>query len=387
MVQACLTFGVPTEYVHSHRPAMTTTLQETDPPDLISGTRHLSIQVNGASVHLTDPTPTGEQILNAAGLRPAPEFVLLSWPPTGPTREMALDEVIDADCPGKGMDFLAIRGDGVSYFMLDDERYAWAGTLTGADIRRVGRVPDNRDVVLEHADQPDVEVGRGDLVPLQTAGVERLRTRKKVWKLDVHGEMTEWDRPNVSVREALVAAGKDVSRPYIIVFKNKSGDRQVDLDDILDLDEPGIERLWLRPRKVDNGDAAHARRRDFSLLDKDAVFLDRMGYEWDTINDGRRWIIVRNYPLPAGYQVASCALAVEMPSGYPTSEIDMFYCDPPLRLPSGREPDRADVRQAIDGGDYQRWSRHREPGTWSADDCVATHFGLIELAISLEVGQ
>lgn len=365
---------------------MTATLQEADPPNCARGPRHPAIQVNGAPVHLTDPTPTGEQILNAAGLRPAPEFVLLLWPPTGPTREMALDEVIEAD-PGGTLDFLASRGDGVSYFMLDDERYAWTGPLTGADIRRVGRVPDNLDLVFERPDQPDVEVGRGDLVPLHSAGVERLRTRKKLWKLDVHGEMTEWDRPNVSVREALVAAGKDVSRPYIIVFKTKSGNRQVELGDILNLDQPGIERLWLRPKKVDNGDASHARRRDFSLLAKDVAFLDRMGYEWDTIDDGRRWIVVRNYPLPSGYQVASCALAVEMPVGYPTSEIDMFYCNPPLRLPSGSEPDRADVRQAIDGMDYQRWSRHREPGTWSVDDCVATHFGLVELAISREVGQ
>lgn len=387
MVQACPTFGLPTEYVHPYRPAMTTTLQEADSPDLTNGARHLSIQVNGVPVHLTDPTPTGEQILKAAGLRPAPEFVLLWWPPAGPTREMALDEVICAAHLGMALDFLAIQADGVFYFMLDDERYAWAGPLTGADIRRVGRVPDNRDVLLERTDQPDAEVGCGDLVPLEPAGVERLRTRMKVWKLDVHGEMTEWDRPNVLVREALVAAGKDVSRPYIIVFKTKSGDRQVDLDDVLNLDEPGIERLWLRPRKVDNGDAPHAHRRDFSLLAKDAAFLDNMGYEWDTINDGRRWIVVRNYPLPSGYQVASCALAVEMPSGYPTSEIDMFYCDPPLRLPTGREPDCADARQAIDGGTYQRWSRHREPGTWSADDCVATHFGLVELAVSREVCQ
>lgn len=361
--------------------------EEARTPHLAGGTRHLSIHVNGAPIHLSDPTPTGEQILIAAGLRPAPEFVLLWWPPTGPTREMALDEVIDIDQSGTHLDFLAIQDDRVFYFMLDDERYAWAGPLTGANIRRIGRVPDDQRVVLERANQPDLEVGRGDHVLLQHTGVERLRTRRKLWKLDIQGEMTEWDHPNVVVREALMAAGKDVSRPYIIVFKTKSGDRQVDLDDIVNLDEPGIERLWLRPKKVVNGDAPHPRQRDFSLLPKDAAFLDRMGYEWDTVNDGRRWIVVRNYPLPSGYQVASCALAVEMPSGYPTSEIDMFYCDPPLLLLTGREPDRANVRQTIDSRSYQRWSRHRESGTWSSDDCVATHFGLIELAIGREVAQ
>lgn len=364
---------------------MTTTSNEADPPDSARGPRLLTAKVNDKSVRLTDPNPTGEQILNAAGCRPAPEFVLLWWPPAGPTREIALDEVIGADHVGEALEFLAVRSDGVRYFMLEDERYAWAGPLTGADIRRVGRVPETLDLFLERADQPDLQVWPEDVVSLQSAGVERLRTRKKAWTLDVHGEMTEWDRPNVVVREALSAAGKDVSRPYIIVFKTKAGNRQVELDDVLDLDEPGIERLWLRPRKVDNGDSPPARRRDFSLLGKDAAFLDRMGYDWDTINDGRRWIVVRNYTLPAGYHVASCALAVEMPASYPTSEIDMFYCDPPLRLVSGSEPDRTEARQGIDGVEYQRWSRHREAGTWSADDCVATHFGLVELAISREV--
>lgn len=366
---------------------MNANTQDAEPPDLLARGRHLNIRVNGTLVHLTDPTPTGEQILSAAGLRPAPEFVLLWWPQAGPTRELALEEVVRLPGDGEELRFLAIQDDGLSYFVLDDERYAWAGPLTGADIRRVGRIPDSHQLLLQRTDHLDLEVGIADRVLLEPNGVERLRTRKKTWKLDVHGEVTEWDRPDVVVLDAMLAAGKDVSRPYTIVFKTKSGDRQVRLDDVLNLDEPGIERLWLRPKQVNNGDVSAARRRDFSLLAKDSAFLDQLGYEWDTIDDGRRWIVVRNYPLPSGYQVQCCALALDIPAGYPTSEIDMFYCDPPLRLPAGNEPACADVRQRIEGRDYQRWSRHRDPGTWSSDDCVATHFGLVDLAISGEVGQ
>ena len=365
---------------------MNANLQETEPPDQVARGRSHSVQVNGTRVHISDPTPSGEQILKAAGCRPAPEFVLLWWPSAGPTREIALDEAIHLP-QDEELSFIAARDDGVSYFMLDDERYAWAGPLTGADVRRIGRVPDSHQVFLERTDRPDMEVSATERIPLEPNGVERLRVRKRTWKLDVHGELTEWDHSSVVVRDAMLAAGKDVSRPYTIVFKTKSGDRQVELDDVLNLDEPGIERLWLRPKTVNNGDGAASRRRDFSLLAKDAAFLDRLGFEWDTIEDGRRWVVVRNYPLPSGYQVQRCSLAVDIPAGYPTSEIDMFYCDPPLRLSAGNEPACADARQRIEGRDYQRWSRHRDPGTWSADDCVGTHFGLVDLAISGEVGQ
>ena len=158
---------------------MNANLQETEPPDQVARGRSHSVQVNGTRVHISDPTPSGEQILKAAGCRPAPEFVLLWWPSAGPTREIALAIHLPQD---EELSFIAARDDGVSYFMLDDERYAWAGPLTGADVRRIGRVPDSHQVFLERTDRPDMEVGATERIPLEPNGVERLRVRKRTWK-------------------------------------------------------------------------------------------------------------------------------------------------------------------------------------------------------------
>ncbi len=359
-------------------------LANSEPPDPVPSATRPELRVNGQPIHLTDLTPTGAQILTSASLRPAPEHVLLLWPAQGPTRVIELDEVIDRGETG-ALDFLAVKDDEIAYFMLDDERYAWAGPLTAQDVRRVGRVDEAAELVLDREGQPDRALEPTDHIALERDGVERLRTRKKTWRLDVHGVDTSWDRPSVRVRDALVAAGRDPDRPATIIFKTQGGDREVGLEDMLDLSQPGIERLWVRPRQVNNGDGLSQRRRDFGLLPRDLAFLERMGHVWDAVDDGRRWLILRDFPLPAHFQVRTCHLAIEMPTGYPSSQLDMFYCDPPLVLPAGHRPANADVRQVIEGREYQRWSRHPEDGVWNpATDGLDTHFGLIELSLIRE---
>ena len=174
--------------------------------------RQLEIRVNGTEVGLIDRTPTGMQVLAAAGLRPASEYVLLLWPPAGPTREVALEEVIPVSRASPVLDFLATRADRVFYFVLDEERYAWAGALDVESIRRIGRVPNAREIWLERRGKSDLLLQPGQHVDLSGAGVERLYTRERLWLLDVQGERTEWRRPDVIVKDALHKAGIDVTK-------------------------------------------------------------------------------------------------------------------------------------------------------------------------------
>lgn len=346
------------------------------------------IIVNEDLVHLQDRTPTGRQVLAAANLRPDTEYALLLWPTTGPTREVGLEEAIPLPLEGLSLEFIAIKADGVQYFVLDDQRFAWAGPLTLETIRKVGRIPDSLEVLLERRDQPDEALTAGQEVDLRQAGVERLRTREKAWVLDVQGELTKWNMPNVVVRDALVKAGIDPNQPWNIILKTHGQPpQQKDLNDIIDLDQPGIERLWVRPKEVNNGEGAVLERRQFKLLPKDEVFLNQSGFRWETASDGRRWLIIQDYQLPKGYNVPSCTIAVEIPASYPTAQIDMFYCDPHLKLANGSVPPATEHRETIDGKPFQRWSRHRPSGAWSAaKDCVASHFGLVEESLCREVG-
>lgn len=344
--------------------------------------------INERPVCLQDHTPTGHQLLQAADLRPDTEYALLLWPSNGPTREIGLEEVIPLLQHASPLEFFAIKADGIQYFVLDDLRYAWAGPLTHEALRKVGRVATDQEILVERRDQPDQLLNPGQEIDLRHAGVERFYTRAKVWLLDVQGERTEWNQPLVIVRDALIKAGIDTSKPWTIILKVKGQPpQQKELNDTIDLDLPGIERLWLRPREVNNGEAPIAERRQFKLLPKDEAFLSQGNHRWETVNEGRRWLIIHDYALPQGYNIPSCTIALEIPASYPTAQIDMFYCIPHLQLATGGTPAATEHREIIDGQCFQRWSRHRPADSWSAvKDSVATQIGLIEESLGREVG-
>lgn len=380
-------FGVPNDDDPSYRTsAMTDDIsqQSHQPPD------KATVVVNDRSYVVADATPTGRQILATAGLRPETAYALIAWPATGPTREIGLDEVLHLRHSEEPATFFAAESDGVSYFMLDDERFAWAGPLTLDITKRIGRIGPEREVWIERQNVPDQPFHQEVAVDLAAPGLERFYTKvaRRTWYLDIQGERTEWDKQLVPVREAMEAAGADLTKEYTILFKFVGGKREtVELTDTLDLGREGIERLWYRPRKVNNGEAA-SMRRAFSLLDQDVEFLDGTAWGWQTFDEGRRWLVVDSYPLPAGYTTNACRIAVEVPAQYPTAEIDMFYCHPPLALASGVPLAACEHIETIDGLQWQRWSRHRDPtAPWvPGKDNVRTHFGLVEESLGREVG-
>jgi hypothetical protein len=190
------------------------------------------------------------------------------------------------------------------------------------------------------------------------------------------------------VRNALTLAGFDPNQGWIIVLKTASSKRQVALDDSVDLREPGIEKLRLTPREINNGEVHAKGERQFPLTEDDHKGLDARKLNWATIVDGgRRWLIFRDFPLPPGYNVARCAIAVEVPGNYPAAELDMFFCFPPLSRTSGHQIPQTESQMTILGQTYQRWSRHRGPGSpWRMGvDSALTHLALIEGALAREV--
>ncbi|WLT40276.1 multiubiquitin domain-containing protein (plasmid) [Synechocystis sp. B12] len=360
---------------------------QSEPPDQTADRRQLAVTVNDQRVELSDTTSTGEQILAAARLRPAADYALLRWPDSGPTNEVALDDIIKLPRSGPLLAFFAIKSDRVSYFTLDEERYAWAGRLDADTVRRVGHVDPAMDLWLELTDQGDRLIQPGEVIDLDAPGVERLYTKRAVWHLRVNDEDTEWPQPRVQVRDALTKAGFDVSRPWTMKFKVQGEPvRAVNMDDELDLSRAGVERLRVAPSEVNNGDGKDARR-EFSLLAADAEFLKKRGLDWQTVNSDGQWLIVSDYPLPPGYDVAACTLAVLIPPSYPTAALDMFFCHPPLRI-NGIVPPQTEHHQAIDGRNFQRWSRHRGGASlWDPSvDNLASHFALIDEALAREVG-
>lgn len=120
-------------------------------------------------------------------------------------------------------------------------------------------------------------------------------------------------------------------------------------------------------------------RRDFQLQEEDINFLETLALPWETINDaGMQWVVIHNYPVPAGYNLTQTKVAIKLETGYPRTQLDMAYFYPGLQRLDGK-PINALSMQLINGESFQRWSRHRTPqNPWREGvDDLSTHMSLV----------
>jgi hypothetical protein len=97
--------------------------------------------------------------------------------------------------------------------------------------------------------------------------------------------------------------------------------------------------------------------------------------EWEAIVEQTvKWLILRQFAIPAGYNVARADAALRIPPSYPDAQIDMVYFFPSLALANGRAI-KALTPLQLEGKQYQQWSRHRTPANpWRPGlDNISTH--------------
>ncbi|OYW50989.1 MAG: hypothetical protein B7Y36_07510 [Novosphingobium sp. 28-62-57] len=344
--------------------------------------------LNFRPIAISDPTPTGEQILALCDASPRDEYVVLQWLASGDVEEVRADETVAI----KGADsarFIVVKADRLFRFVLNDRSISWPKHRIGAStIRTLGKIDPAAQLYLRREEVEDELITDDGHVKLADLGVENIYSKRSVWKLNVQGVQITSEAPMIGVRDALLKAGFDPDQGWIIVLKAADSKRQVSLEDVVDLRAPGVEKLRLTPREINNGEVDEVLRRDFRLLTTDEIGLDARGLEWETIVDsGRRWLLLHNYSLPVGLTARSASIALEIPPSYPTAEIDMFYCLPHLSLENGQMIGQTEARMAIRGQNFQRWSRHRgSVAPWRPNvDNVLTHLTLVDAAILREV--
>lgn len=130
-------------------------------------------------------------------------------------------------------------------------------------------------------------------------------------------------------------------------------------------------------------------RREFALGEDDQDCLASIGLDWEAIIEGKtKWLILRNFPIPAGYNIAVADTALRIPPSYPDDQIDMVYFNPALALASGR-PIRALTPHPLEGKQYQQWSRHRTPANpWRPGlDNIGTHLLQVDTWLRRELGK
>ena len=368
-------------------------LREKRPPrpanqyQIVVANEHLEQQ----AVCIDDPVPTGQQILEAAGYTPTNNYMLLMLQGTGMLEEVNLSETVDVYQRAVEQ-FIAFESDRIFYFELNGKRFPW-GTkhVSEETLRTLGDIPAEQSLWLEQREVEDALLGNGDKVDLSESGLERIYSEKRSWVLNVHGVRITSEQPTILASEAMQAAGFNPDKGWILILKVKGKAKQsITVSDVIDLTKPGIEKLRLTPAEINNGEAATSLRADFALLEKDAAYLNTLGIKWETlIDNGRRWLIIRDYALPTGYNHDAVDIAIDVPASYPDAAIDMFYCNPPLKLASGAVIAQTSSHVSIGGITYQQWSRHLNGTTrWNPlTDSVITQMAVVEESLLREVGK
>jgi hypothetical protein len=194
-----------------------------------------------------------------------------------------------------------------------------------------------------------------------------------------------WNHGKISVAQLLGLVGKEAAKFNVLKFySNNPKPVMVAVNEAIDLQEKCLVRFVTQPKTQTDGFSG---RRQFRLPAEDEQFLDGLGYPWETIASGSIWLLVYNYPLPAGYNSPSTTLALLIPPAYPAAEIDMAYFYPALAKTSGRAI-AAITSQSIDGKVFQRWSRHRNAGDWQPGiDSIITHLSLVDNWLNTDINR
>jgi hypothetical protein len=93
---------------------------------------------------------------------------------------------------------------------------------------------------------------------------------------------------------------------------------------------------------------------------------------------GMMCVLVPSYALPKGFDRDCSDLLLRLAPGYPDVPPDMWWFDPPVRRTDGVEIPATQSREGHLGRQWQRWSRHLQPGQWrSGVDSLQSFFALV----------
>ena len=126
---------------------------------------------------ISDPVPTGEQILQAAGLRPVDDFILFQMLDNGLLELLSPSETTDLRHAGVEK-FLAFKSDRTFRFFINGQAQDWGGQrINGRTLKRLAGVePQTHDVYLVIVGDEDELIEDRDFFDLSRPGAEHFAT-------------------------------------------------------------------------------------------------------------------------------------------------------------------------------------------------------------------
>ncbi|GLQ22568.1 hypothetical protein GCM10007853_04420 [Algimonas ampicilliniresistens] len=205
--------------------------------------------------------------------------------------------------------------------------------------------------ILPNGDFEDIRLDEG--FDLRGRGVEKVLVARsdRSFRLKVDDADVEW--PHACISGFVLRKLAKLAENYSL-WQERPGqhDRKIENDDIINLDEPGVERFISLIDQTTEGDA---------LPSADQGFLSEHGYAYEVIVEGgQTGIVLKGLLLPEGkFNHETADILILLPSGYPDCPPDMFYAYPKLTLgETGQDPKACTVQHNFGGRRWQRWSRH-----------------------------
>jgi hypothetical protein len=104
------------------------------------------------------------------------------------------------------------------------------------------------------------------------------------------------------------------------------------------------------------------------------------------VESGMTCVVLRDWPLPHGFDRPAADLLIRLSPGYPDVNPDMWWFDPPVHRADGTALQATEVREDHLGRSWQRWSRHLAGGQWhSGVDGLESYLALIRKDLEASV--
>lgn len=159
---------------------------------------------------IPDPTPTGAQVLAAAGIVDPVEHLVFQMLTDGHLEDLRPDETTDLRSSGVER-FVVFRSDRSFRALIDDRTFDWGGArITGATIKRLAGVKAHtHDVWQVIPAGEDRFVADRDFADLAASGVERFITKPILVRIIVNARPREVHKREIGYWEVVKLAFPD----------------------------------------------------------------------------------------------------------------------------------------------------------------------------------
>lgn len=173
---------------------------------------------------ISDPVPTGAQILEAAGIAIPAEYLAYRILQNGLLEELRPDETTDLRDSGTER-FIVFRTDRSFRFLLNDRSFDWgAPHITGLTLKKLAGVDlATMDVWLDIPGAASRRISDQEFVDLAAPGVERFFTRVREYHIFVNTRPKQVVTPTLNfweiVKLAFPQAESNATTYYTVTYK------------------------------------------------------------------------------------------------------------------------------------------------------------------------